>query len=92
VNESRITTEKVMDVYSGINGKCCCGCSGRYYYASDSVESGSKKRGYAVDENEVSDRMVKKVVGIINAAPSVEFSSEYFSTVVGNRLYIAYLK
>ena len=91
----RITTDKVMSVYSGKNGKCCCGCAGKHYYASQFREFASEHRGYEVTDNEVSDRMVTKVVGIINSASSVEVPSTaaptFFSTVVGERLYIAYL-
>ena len=86
----RITTDKVMSVYSGKNGKCCCGCAGKHYYASQFQKQASEHRGYEVTDDEVSDRMVKRVVGIINAAASVEVEPSFISAVVGERLYIAY--
>ena len=30
-----LEAKDVKRVYSGINGKCCCGCSGKYYEATD---------------------------------------------------------
>ncbi|MBI4029106.1 MAG: hypothetical protein HY376_01965 [Candidatus Blackburnbacteria bacterium] len=88
-----IESDQVMSVYSGKNGRCCCGCSGKHYYASTAIEVGSKHRGYPVEPSEVSDRMVRKVVGLINATnPSqVEDLGTCLSIVRGERLYIAYL-
>lgn len=30
-----IDPSTIKRVYSGINGKCCCGCSGKYFEATD---------------------------------------------------------
>ena len=89
----RLTVERVLSVYSGQDGKCCCGCSGKHYYASVHVEAASKRRGYAVTPDEVSDQMVRKVVKIINAqsAELVDVDASFLSTVIGRRLYIAYV-
>lgn len=93
----RIDITKVISVYSGKNGHCCCGCSGKHYYALKHVAAASKGRGYEVTPNEVSDRMVKKVVNIINGIldgtntdGKIEMVGDVTSVVVGERLYIAY--
>ncbi len=67
VNEllAKVTIEQVMSVYSGKAGRCYCGCSGNHRYASKHVAAASKDRGYAVDADEVNDRQVKRVLGIV---------------------------
>lgn len=59
-----ITVADVSSVYSGKPG-CCCGCKGNHRYNSAHVASASKNRGYAVTPDEVNDRQVKKVLGVI---------------------------
>ncbi len=68
-----ISVSDVSSVYSGKPG-CCCGCNGNHRYNSAHVDSASKNRGCAVTADEVSDRKVKKVLGIIqqNAAKVAE--------------------
>lgn len=87
----RFDRARVMSVYSGKDGMCCCGCSGKHYYASGMVDVAGKDRGYAVAPDEVSDRMVAKVARIVGAAAVVDVQPSYVSTVVGERLYTVYL-
>jgi len=82
----------VSSVYSGIDGKCCCGCSGKHYYASTHREWAQKKRGYAVKDEDINDRMIEKVIKIIENAEKIEDLGSCISTTVGKRLYIAYLR
>lgn len=77
-----IDVQKVKRVYIGKHGRCCCGCSGKYYCTSQHVDPAT--------QNKVSDRMVKKVVDILNMATEVDRGQDYVSTVSGNKLYIAY--
>ena len=51
---ANMTTDDVQSVYSGKPG-CCCGCSGIHRYNSK----------YAVDGEDINDKQVKKVLGII---------------------------
>jgi hypothetical protein len=92
--EEKVVLEKVMSVYSGIDGKCCCGCSGKHTYASAHVRTGSRHRGYPVKDDEVNDRVVKRVVNKINrlidAGEPVSIDEDFVSAVVGRRVYIAY--
>jgi len=61
-----VNAGKVMSVYSGINGRCCCGCSGKHTYALKYRKDASKHRGYKVEDDEISDRTVKLFVNKIN--------------------------
>lgn len=90
-----VKLEDVSSVYSGINGRCCCGCSGKHTYASAHREWASKHRGYAVTDEDINDRTVKMLVNKINKnLDKVEYDErpELVSVVLGNRLYVAYLK
>jgi hypothetical protein len=96
MNNVKFKADFVRSVYSGKNGKCCCGCAGKHRYASALREEASKDRGYEVKDDEVNDRQVAKVVAIMNDR-SIPFEkdglqSDYVAKVVGNRLYIAYFR
>jgi hypothetical protein len=89
--DMKLTADRIMSVYSGQDGKCCCGCAGKHYYNPEFQKQGSRYRGYKVDDNELSIKMVNKVIGILNRSNDVEDLGSCFSTVIGKRLYIAYL-
>ena len=86
--------EQVQSVYSGKDGECCCGCKGKHYYASKYRTEAGKDRGYAIDDDEISDRMIKKVTKIINEAniTDIDDGDSYLAVTIGTRLYIAYLR
>jgi hypothetical protein len=93
---SQIDVAQISSVYSGINGRCCCGCSGKHTYAKAYQAEQSKRRGYEVEDDEVNDRTVKLICNkIMNAAPWERQDSnvyrEYYAAVIGQRLYIAYV-
>lgn len=68
--------EQVKRVYSGKANKCCCGCAGTYYEAADAAPA----------------KMVKKVVGLINAADELlDDEAGHKAIEIGDRVYIAYL-
>jgi hypothetical protein len=86
-----LTTDKVQSVYSGVNGKCCCGCAGKHFYNSKYQTQASKSRGYEVSDCEVSDKTVARVVKQFIANPgTIEIDQHVASRVVGNRLYVVY--
>ena len=88
-----IKYEQVLSVYSGRDGKCCCGCAGKHSYNPDFTEEAGKNRGYKIEQDEVNKTMVNKVIRLINEAKELEFDqSDFKSIVIGNRLYIAYLR
>ena len=90
---SNARVEDILDVYSGRDGKCCCGCSGKYSYNSKRVEEGSRERGYRLDPEECNDRMIAKVLKLMKAnLDQVEvLSPQHFTLVVGTRLYMLIL-
>ncbi len=74
----------VVSVYSGKAGKCCCGCSGTHRVASAHRQAAAKSRGYAVDDDEVSDRSVKLIYKKVEAA--FELAYHGGAAVAGIRL------
>lgn len=83
-------------VYSGIDGKCCCGCAGKHTYSGKVEGKGKELRGYEFDADEVNERtflmMLRKIERFLNAGSHLDINEcpQYVSVVVGNRLYIAY--
>lgn len=61
-----LTPDDVMCVYSGKPG-CACGCRGKYSYNSRHAAKGSERRGYAVDDEDINDREVKRILGLLQA-------------------------
>lgn len=90
------TTDTVANVYSGKNGKCCCGCAGTHRYATRFADKATVSRGYAVTAEEINDTQVRRVLNTLLAAESpeeLEFADDrtHVARVVNGRLYIAYL-
>jgi hypothetical protein len=80
----------LISVYSGINGKCCCGCAGKYRYASAYRVLAGVQRGYAVRDEEVSDRSIKIISNKVLNNKNSEHSSDHSFLVIGKRLLIVY--
>ena len=86
---------QVSSVYSGINGRCCCGCAGKHTYSSQNRQWAEKHRGYPISDDEVNDRVVKmmynKVARLLdNGQGDVTDEPDFVSAVNGNRLYVVY--
>ena len=89
---SQLTTDDVNSVYSGKAGHCACGCAGKHSYSSAHRAFASKWRGYRVEDEEINDRMVARVLRILQANPSSEvLSTECAHVEIGARLYVIYL-
>lgn len=88
--------ENVASVYSGKNGKCCCGCAGKHRYASAHREWASHDRGYQISDDEVSDRSVMMIANKIKRLGARQDDPSdnhvYAESENGSRLYIAYLR
>ena len=87
-----IKKDQVLSVYSGRPG-CCCGCLGKHSYPSSPIarQVASKKRGYKIDDDEISDRNITMIVNKLNKnLGEVEDGGSYFSFETPSRLYIAY--
>ena len=89
-----IPFENVLSVYSGKARACCCGCAGKHTYVSAHREEASKRRGYPVEDSEVSDGAAKRVFNLIVNDPDVQYDEQYqyIWTESDTRLKIAYLK
>jgi hypothetical protein len=90
-----IKIEDIVQVYSGRNGACFCGCSGIHRYPASMREEGAEHRGYALDDKDINDRHVNMVVDIINAGRNgdgIETTAVYVSRVIDDKIYVAYFR
>lgn len=94
-----LTVTDILSVYSGKDGKCCCGCSGKHYYAKALQAEAGKNRGYAVGDDECSDKMIARVLRLVQANVGdadvmldAQGNVDHVAVVLGGRLYIAYPK
>lgn len=72
----KLKREGVKRVYSGKDGRCCCGCAGKY-----------TDRGAPAFE-----RNLGKLADLIEKTPAeqLDVGPNYIAVVVGSRLRIAY--
>ena len=84
---NNLELDGINKVYSGKKGRCCCGCSGKYFFCS---EAPANQHRLAIDCN---DKMVKKVLGLIKAAAVDDLMTDdnYYALEVEERLYVVYL-
>lgn len=93
---NKVDKASVLSVYSGTPG-CCCGCKGKHRYRKDPElrALAGKSRGYPIDDDEVNEAQVTRVVNVINAnldsaVHEVEHGHVFLD--MGSRWYIAYLR
>lgn len=98
-----VKAESIVKVYSGRQG-CACGCRGKYTYATQHREFGSKERGYEVKPEECNDATVtlmrNKILRALRSGDcevvcdgTHKFCGEIcFSVDIGARAYSAYIK
>jgi len=90
-----IKKDIVVRVYSGKSGCCMCGCKGKYYYPSNlDKTAAAKARGYEIDDDEINDGQVTRVLNIVNKnLDSVEVDiGDYASVNVDGRDYFLFFK
>jgi hypothetical protein len=89
----QFTSENVQQVYTGKDGKCCCGCSGRHRLNPKHHKLGETHHGYTVTKTELSLLMVNRVCEMLNTHPDllVKNSDDCYSVSLGEKIYIAYL-
>ena len=73
------TLADVVKVYNGKIG-CMCGCNGKYKVATAHREYADKNRGYAYDDEDISDRSVKIIFNKVMKNPN--------KVVQGNIVYV----
>lgn len=92
IGPADLSMDNVVSVYSGRNGKCCCGCAGKHTYAVAHRDAASRSVGYPIKDEDVNDHVVKGVINKIKRnADAAECYTDHVAVVVGARLYIAYL-
>lgn len=57
-----VTPEDVICSYTGRSHRCRCGCSGTYKYTEAGRADASKRRGYEVSDDDVSERSVTRTL------------------------------
>ena len=94
-----IRVEEVLTAYSGLTNSCYCGCSGKYYYTESTRKVAGKDRGYEVDDDEINEKMVLKIVNRVNASIGADAvymealgSDIYTVKISSKRSYTVYLK
>lgn len=81
-----LNTDDILQVYSGVNGRCCCGCSGKHTYNPDFRAIGSENRGYEVDEEDCNMKTVKAILNKIKrnvSDPTCDWQDDFVSVVLG---------
>ena len=81
---------KVLKVYSGKQGRCMCGCSGKYTYNPELREEGGEERGYEVTEDECNERTVKMITKKVYSSPNTVFDDGFAYVYIGARTYAIY--
>jgi len=85
-----LTEKDIMSVYSGVNGKCCCGCSGKHTTNPLYQAIASENRGYSVDPEECNSKTVKAILNKIKKNVDLMKVGDYqpgdfISVVIGKR-------
>ena len=81
---------QVRSVYSGLSGRCSCGCNGKYTYASQYRTDSEKRLGYQLTDDQINDRVVKMIFNRVAKNPDHidENILSYFDN--GRRIWIVY--
>lgn len=58
-----VPVANVQSVYSGVDGKCCCGCAGKHSTSTRSKAIVVGKINKHIDTAEISDNYVSVVIG-----------------------------
>lgn len=88
--------ENVRSVYSGVVGKCMCGCCGKHSYAEAHRAEASKDRGWQVSDEQVSDRSVRTIANKVRSlieqgtAPLVADDGSWLGVDTATRSYVLY--
>jgi len=89
---STLTPAHIRSVYAGRLG-CACGCRGKHSINPAHRAEAERARGYAVTDDECSERDVRRVLALVQApGATVEAcdDGQWFSVETETRLYIVY--
>ena len=93
IRTEKLTLDEIQSVYSGKHG-CACGCKGKHSYRSIVRSHGDLIRGYALDDEDVNDRIVARHLSTINAAierGEATNGDGYVAFETETRTFVAYL-
>ena len=80
----------ILSVYSGKQGRCMCGCSGKYTYNPQFRKEGSLRRGYEVTAEDCNERTVKMIAKKVLTNPLVKYEDDYAYVDTDTRSYVVY--
>jgi hypothetical protein len=63
-----LTVDDVIQVYSGQDGKCCCGCSGKHTYNPNLLDLANESHGGLLTESDCNIRTVKMILNKLKKA------------------------
>ena len=89
-----ITPDQINTAYIGTPYKCMCGCAGNYAYTTANRDKSGEARGYAVSDDEVSDRKIRTRIDKMrkNQGVGIEVIDDYiFTMIINTRQYTLYL-
>ena len=85
-----VDISNITKVYSGKDGRCMCGCSGKYSYtAAGAVENSP---GYDVSDS-VNERSVKIIAGKVLRNPNTDYKDAGYAVLAENgRVLVVFYK
>lgn len=86
-----ITLNSVRSAYSGAAKKCCCGCRGKHVYQRLNRIAAGESRGYIVDDNEINDACVARILKKIKSNSDSVHEGDHVFLEVNKKIYIVYL-
>jgi hypothetical protein len=85
-----VDISNITKVYSGRDGRCMCGCSGKYSYTAHGARDDSP--GYDVAES-INERSVKIIAGRVLRNPNTDYNDAGYAVLVHNgRVLVVFYK
>lgn len=95
INFNLTNTERVVKVYNGKRGRCCCGCAGKYTYTSNHKDQAEKNFG-KVNDRVVKQHLAKMKAAIENNHPEdnmeLTIDDDYVCVESGDKMLIVHFK
>ena len=83
----------ILSTFSGKIG-CMCGCQGKHNYLTTTREEAGKDRGYAIRDEEISDRGAAIIAKKVLNNPTAKFDEKanclYVEDDVNNKMQVIY--
>ena len=86
-----LTANDILTAYSGKHEGCRCGCLGEYYVTVANRAAADADRGYAHDDDDVSDKQVTRILRKVQNGNVDSITPEYANvTLETGRVYTVY--